>query len=70
MSLQPDLKRFSTVQALAALHGVTLHQLEGDGSQPIFIATRWAMTKQLDHLDDVEAWLQMVTGKTMEHVTA
>ena len=58
-------KRFATAQALAALHGVTLHQLEGDDGRPVFIATRWAMTKQLDSLDAVDAWLARVTGEAL-----
>ena len=61
-----DPKQFATAQALAALHGVTLHQLEGDSGRPIYIATRWAMTKQLDTLQEVGVWLQMVTGKKAE----
>lgn len=58
-----DPKRFATAQALAALHGVTLHHVDGDAGRPIYIATRWAMTKQLDTLLEVDSWLQQVTGK-------
>ena len=68
MSAAHDLKRFATAQALAALHGVTLHRLEGDYGHPLFVATKWALTKQLDNLDDVEAWLQRVTGKKLEGI--
>jgi hypothetical protein len=56
-------KPFANLQAVAALHGVALHQIEGDNGQPLYIATRWAMTKQLDTLPEVAAWLSMVTGK-------
>jgi hypothetical protein len=58
-----DQKRFATLQARAALHGITLHCIDGDFAKPVHIASRWAMTKQLDDLDQVSTWLQMVTGK-------
>ena len=50
MASQHDAKRFATAQALAALHGVTLHRLDGDFGRPLFVATKWALTKQLDTL--------------------
>jgi hypothetical protein len=65
MNTTPD-KRFATLQATAALNGITLHQMSGDFSAPIYIGTRWAMTKQMDSLDEVSGWLQRVTGKTVE----
>ncbi|WP_342620836.1 hypothetical protein [Rhodoferax sp. GW822-FHT02A01] len=61
-------KEFATLQAIAALHGVTLHRLEGDYGTPVYVATRWAMTKQLDTLEEVEDWLQRVTGKPVTEV--
>ncbi len=63
MGSTDDAKRFATLQAQAALHGVTLHKLEGDFGNPVYVATRWAMTKQLDTLDEAAAWLEHVTGK-------
>lgn len=68
MASQHDAKRFATAQALAALHGVTLYRIDGDFGRPIYCATRWAMTRQLDDMDQVEAWLQMVTGKKLEGI--
>lgn len=56
------LKTFSTLQARAALQGITLHRIEGDFGRPVYIATRWAMTKQLDGLGEVEIWLDEVVG--------
>lgn len=61
-----DPKFFSTLQARAALAGVTLHQLEGDFGAPIYVATRWAMTKQMESLSEVDQWLDRVTGKVAE----
>jgi len=57
-----DLKRFTTLRARAALSGVMLHCLDGDLGTQAYIATRWAMAKQLDDLNDVETWLDRVTG--------
>lgn len=62
---QTDLKRLCTLNAQAALAGVTLHKLDGDFGVPIYVASRWAMTKQLESLDEVEAWLARVTGKAV-----
>lgn len=55
-------KEFRTQQARAACAGVLLHQLEGDFGTPIYIATRWALTKQFDHLSEVGVWLDRVIG--------
>ena len=63
MSGAADPKRFATLQARAALAGVTLHQLEGDFGKQIYVATRWAMTKQLESLSEVEQWLDWVAGQ-------
>ena len=57
-------KEFRTQQARAACVGVLLHQLEGDFGTPIYIATRWALTKQFDHLSEVGVWLDRVIGGT------
>ena len=62
MTLSRDSKRFATVQASAAMRGVTIHCIDGDFGRPVYIASRWAMTKQLDTLEEVEAWLLRVTG--------
>lgn len=66
MSTQDNLKRFATLRAKAALSGVTLFCIEGDLQPVVYIATRWAMTKQLDDLGEVEAWLGRVTGRPQE----
>lgn len=66
MSTQDDLKRFATLRAIAALSGVTLFRMEGDLQSVVYIATRWAMTKQLDSLDEAATWLSRVAGKAVE----
>lgn len=61
-----DQKRFATLQAQAALHGIALHRLQGDFSPVIFIASEGPYTRQLDDLDQVAAFLQRRLGKAVE----
>ncbi len=61
-------KAFATVQARAALAGVTLTRLEDDRGREVLIASRWALTRQFDNLPDVESWLDHVTGLPHEVV--
>ena len=49
--------RFATVQARAALAGIVLAATEDDHGRPLFVASRWAMTKAFCSLDEVEAWM-------------
>ena len=55
-------KRFATAQARGALAGVILTRLEGDDGRPLFIASRWALTKNFDNINLVDVWLTRVTG--------
>lgn len=55
-----NLKRFATLQARAALAGITFHRLEGDFGHLVYVATRGAMTCHFDDLDDVADWLDGV----------
>lgn len=55
-------KRFATLQAKCALAGVSLHQLENDHGDTVFVASRWALTRELPDLDAVASWLDRVTG--------
>jgi hypothetical protein len=56
-------KRLSTAIARAALVGVIVHRIEGDFLPEVFIATKWALTREFTDLDALEAWLDRVTGK-------
>lgn len=67
--ISPEQKRFATLQAWAALHGLALHRLQGDFSPVIFIATEGPYSRQLDDLDQVAAFLHRRLGKAVE-VTA
>lgn len=55
-------KRFATLQARCALAGVSLHQLENDRGNVVYIVSRWALTRELADLDAVANWLDRVTG--------
>ena len=57
-------KRVATAQARAALAGVVLHDIEGDDGRPLYIASRWALTRSFSEIEDVERWLDHVCGKT------
>ena len=58
----PDTKRFATLQARAALAGISLHRIERDFSPMVYIATKWALTRELRGLDAVEQWFDRVMG--------
>lgn len=62
MTTAESFKRFTTLQARAALAGITFHRIEGDFGHPVYVATRGAMTCHFDDLDDVEDWLNGVAG--------
>ncbi len=56
-------KRESTLIASAALRGIVIVRTEDDYGRAIYIASRYALTRRLDNLDDAEAWLARVTGE-------
>ena len=45
-----------------ALVGVTVHRIEGDFLPEVFIATKWALTREFTDMDALAAWLTRVTG--------
>lgn len=53
-----DPKRFSGLQARAALAGIELRAIRNDSERWAFVVTGGAMTQELTTLDDVEAWLR------------
>lgn len=57
--LEPDdRKRFATLEARAALSGITLHRIWGGEFAPsVYVASKWALTRELRDLDVVEQWL-------------
>lgn len=55
-------KAVATLQARAALLGIALVPSTDDHDRPVFIVSQWGMTRQLDTVDDVEAFLKRVGG--------
>lgn len=56
---RPD-KRLATCRARAALWGASLLTSEDDRGQPVFIVSRWALTRAFADLDQVEDFLREV----------
>lgn len=60
--LAVDAKTFATLQARAALVGVSLVRSTDDRDRTVFIASKWSMTRQLDSFEAVEVFLQRIGG--------
>jgi hypothetical protein len=58
MLLEPDRKRFATLQALAMLKGVTVRAFTNDHERPEFLMTQFALTAFAKSLDDLEKHLR------------
>ena len=58
MSTVLDHKSFATLQARCALAGVALHVGDDDHGAPLFIVSRWGLTRQLDSAEQVEQFLR------------
>lgn len=52
-----DNKRFATLQALGALRGISVQRFERDDGRHAFLATRWALTRELPDLAAVQQFL-------------
>lgn len=57
-----DAKRLATATARAALRGIVVHVIDGDFLPQRYIATRWALSKEFKRIEDLESWLDLVTG--------
>ena len=55
-------KWFATLQARCALAGISLHELDNDHGDTVYIVSRWALTRELSNLDAVASWLDRVQG--------
>lgn len=55
-----DRKWFATLQARAALIGATLTRMENDAGRVVYVISKWSLTRELQDLDAVEAWLDRV----------
>jgi len=56
-------KQFATLQARAALAGVILYRVDDDHGDEVFVVSRWALTRELRSLEEVEEWLDLATGR-------
>ncbi|TAK75609.1 MAG: hypothetical protein EPO12_18275 [Aquabacterium sp.] len=57
-----DPKTLATLQARAALIGVQLVLSVDERGRQVFIASRWGLTKELDSVEAVEAFMLRVGG--------
>lgn len=57
-----DAKTFATLQARCALLGVALQRSTDDAGREVFIASKWALCRQLDTPAAVERFLRQVGG--------
>ena len=57
-----DEKLFATLQAQAALLGVSLVRSTDENGHEVFIASKWAMCRQLDTSEEVELLLARMSG--------
>lgn len=61
-----DDKIFSTLQAKAALTGVSLVRSTDDRGYEVFLVSRWSMTRELESAEQVEQLLARMTGEVRE----
>ena len=57
-----DPKVEATLKARAALVGVVLHVIDDDRGSPLFVASKWAMTRQMTSVAEVEFFLRGIGG--------
>ena len=55
-------KPFANLRARCALSGIALSAIENDHGKKVHIVSRWNMTRELEDLESVSAWLEKVTG--------
>ena len=56
-------KRFATIRAELALKGFALVRGEDDAGRPLYIVSKWAMTRQLSGLPELERFAEQVAPK-------
>lgn len=56
-------KEFETLRARCALAGVTLHSGRDNLGDAVFVVSRWNVSRTFSTLQQVEIWLEMVTGQ-------
>jgi hypothetical protein len=53
-------KVVASLKARAAIAGFALHVTEDDRGEPLFIASRWSLTRAFHSLDEVQAFLRHI----------
>ena len=53
-----ERKRFSRLQAVAAIAGIRVDQIEIDDGRPAWVVTRWALSRQCNSLDELTDFLR------------
>lgn len=56
-------KELDSLRARCALAGITLHSGTDNLGNALFLVSRWNLSRTFSTLDQVEAWLWVVTGK-------
>lgn len=59
-----DAKRLSTAAARCALNGIIMRRIEADAGGHEFVCSKWSLTRRFASLDELEAWLERVDGRT------
>lgn len=54
-------KHLDTIRARCALLGIVLVDTKNDRGQPLFVVTRWAITRSFSSLKDLENLLDKLT---------
>lgn len=57
-----ERKAYASLQARAAIAGFALRRFDGEDGRPVFLVSRWNLTRDLHTLDDVAAWLDRASG--------
>ncbi len=55
-------KALDTLRARCALAGIALHVTDDDRGQPLYIVSKWALTRQIGSIEELAAWVNRVTG--------
>lgn len=55
-----QVKRAATAKACCALWGGVLSETDDDGGRPLYVVTRWSLTRSFHSLDEVMAFLRRV----------
>jgi hypothetical protein len=59
-----DDKRFTTLRAQYALKAHELHRSTKDDGTTVYVATKWALTRELASLDEAEDFLRRIGGRS------